>query len=625
MPLVADASSDIFSAPAEPSIDTAKLEKDFRSYPTKILSVLIERGDLPKLHKAAGVKSANAFGDMPIDDQAAAYVKFVEQGGKPVDGLPADYNAWVASQEREIEVRRLQSDRVVRQANGKPFKTEAGAKQMQERFDLQGTHEIVAVDGGFELRQLSPSAQAEIRRKAEGRESYTEAQSAVAAEMGIGQTADGEWDATDEQFDEMERRTQARMRGDSAPQPAQPQTAPRRRQTARATDQRIDDFGEKIGGARKDVWSGFKDGLNAVKNADIASEPFSKIWPVPDYQKLIDDGMSAEAVATIRAMRDEIPVKPRASWKVKRWAQQVQALRDFANDVLNGTYTLQQIKDMAGSKAVLGKVFGRIDLYQAVGHGQSLQGVNLAFHHYTIYKGKENVSLWVVEQDVKATAWSNWPRELATGETKEAAIAAFKKKLATLDINTPDKKETSFEIYSRRGEKGYWIGKKVGRNPIFLEGPFDSVKEARAYKDANNAKLVDKLEQAKQIPNERRETNEPRVGVDMRNGQDVTPQMFGDTFGFRGVEFGNWVEQGKRQQDLNEAFDALMDMAAILNVPPRALSLNGELGIAFGARGKGGKNSAKAHYEPGFVAINLTKKEGAGSLGHEWWHALDWI
>ena len=102
-----------------------------------------------------------------------------------MDGLPADYNAWVASQERESEVRRLQSDRVVRQANGKPFKTEAGAKQIQERFDLQGTHEIVAVDGGFELRQLSPSAQAEIRRKAEGRESYTEAQSAVAAEMGI--------------------------------------------------------------------------------------------------------------------------------------------------------------------------------------------------------------------------------------------------------------------------------------------------------------------------------------------------------------------------------------------------------------------------------------------------------
>lgn len=386
---------------------------------------------------------------------------------------------------------------------------------------------------------------------------------------------------------------------------------------------KIEDFGEKIGGARKDVWAGFKDDLNAVKDEDIATEPFSKIWPAPDYQKLIDGGMSAEAVATIRALRDEVPAKPRASWKVSRWAEQVKTLREFANDVLNGTVTLQQMKSVAGANSVLGKVFGRIDLYQAVGHEKSLQGVNLLFHHYTLYKGQENVSLWAVEQDAKATAWSNWPRELATGKTKEDAVAAFKKKYATLDINKPASKEVSFEIYSRRNEKGYWIGKKVGRNPIFLEGPFANIKEARAFKDANHAKLVEKLAKAKEIPNERRESNEPRVGVDMRNGQDVTPQMFGETFGFKGVEFGNYVEQNKRQKDLNEAFDALMDMAAILNLPPKALSLNGELGLAFGARGKGGKNAAKAHYELDFVAINMTKRDGAGSLGHEWWHALD--
>ncbi|EMD2978146.1 hypothetical protein VQ246_004933, partial [Salmonella enterica] len=38
---------------------------------------------------------------------------------------------------------------------------------------------------------------------------------------------------------------------------------------------------------------------------------------------------------------------------------------------------------------------------------------------------------------------------------------------------------------------------------------------------------------------------------------------------------------------------------------------------------KGGKNAAAAHYEPGQVAINLTKSNGAGSLAHEWFHALD--
>lgn len=90
-----------------------------------------------------------------------------------------------------------------------------------------------------------------------------------------------------------------------------------------------------------------------------------------------------------------------------------------------------------------------------------------------------------------------------------------------------------------------------------------------------------------------------------------------------GVEFGNYVEQDKRQLDLNEAYDALMDLADVINVPPKALSLNGQLGLAFGARGKGGKNAPKAHYEPFYTAINLTKSQGAGSLAHEWMHAVD--
>lgn len=58
-------------------------------------------------------------------------------------------------------------------------------------------------------------------------------------------------------------------------------------------------------------------------------------------------------------------------------------------------------------------------------------------------------------------------------------------------------------------------------------------------------------------------------------------------------------------------------------MPPKALSLNGELGLAFGARGRGGKDSGAAHYEPASVVINLTKKQGSGSLAHEWFHALD--
>lgn len=385
----------------------------------------------------------------------------------------------------------------------------------------------------------------------------------------------------------------------------------------------IGDFGQKIGGAKKDTWTGFKDDLSAVKDDEIAGRKLSEIWPAPDYQKLIDDGMDVHSVAIIRSLRDEIPAKPRNAYKLSRWADQVQTLRALATNIMNGKDTGPSIAGFLerGNGPSKG-IAGRADLYMAVGHDKSLEGIRLAHRHYSLYRGRENVNLWVAERDSGATAFSNWPQELATGDTKEDAIAAFKARYAELDSVAAVKK-ASFDIITETGKKGFFIGKKIGRNIATLAGPFDTVQEARAYRQSNLAALDEKLAKYKEIPKDRRDTNEPRVGEDMRNGQDVTPEMFAEAFGFKGVEFGNWVEQKRRQKDLNDAYDALMDMAAIMGVPAKAISLNGELGLAFGARGSGGVNPAAAHYESDKIVINLTKREGAGSLGHEWWHAVD--
>jgi hypothetical protein len=112
-----------------------------------------------------------------------------------------------------------------------------------------------------------------------------------------------------------------------------------------------------------------------------------------------------------------------------------------------------------------------------------------------------------------------------------------------------------------------------------------------------------------------------REGVKRRDG-DVAGEDFQREFGLRGVEFGNWNNQVERQGLMNDAFDALMDLADVLGVPPKAIGLNGDLALAFGARGHG-LNSARAHYEMGRAVINLTKERGAGSLAHEWFHAMD--
>ncbi|MBN1156719.1 hypothetical protein JXA85_03825, partial [Candidatus Woesearchaeota archaeon] len=113
-----------------------------------------------------------------------------------------------------------------------------------------------------------------------------------------------------------------------------------------------------------------------------------------------------------------------------------------------------------------------------------------------------------------------------------------------------------------------------------------------------------------------------RTGPEYQKG-NVSVDMFADIFGFTGGEFGNWVPQDERQKILNMAYNGLMDLATVLNLPPKALSLNGKLSIAFGARGHGGKVSAAAHYEPDRAVFNLTRIKGAGAVAHEWFHAID--
>ena len=393
---------------------------------------------------------------------------------------------------------------------------------------------------------------------------------------------------------------------------------------------KIEDFGETLHGARKHYAQAYKDQIAASESVDMAVEPLSKSWPEPDYQKLLDDGVDPWVVAFVRVNRDAVPTKPKKGWKLQGWAAGANALRDSAHKALRGEYTVEQMKEQLAKdrfNRLSQKISGVIDLYIAVGHEKSLKGIDFSLSHYSLHGGVKYSpakAIWAVSRESKSTAFGNWPTELAIGDTREEAIAAFKAKYATMDAPAAKKAEVKFTIYSRTTDdpRKFYIGKKVGKTYFDLKS-FATSKEARDFLEGNHDELVRLLANNKEIPPERRETNDPRVGVDHRSGADVTSEQFSETFGFRGVQFGNYVEGPRRQQDLNNAYDALMDLAGVIGVPPKALSLNGELGLAFGARGKGGARPAAAHYESDTVVINLTKGAGAGSLAHEWWHSVD--
>ena len=92
-------------------------------------------------------------------------------------------------------------------------------------------------------------------------------------------------------------------------------------------------------------------------------------------------------------------------------------------------------------------------------------------------------------------------------------------------------------------------------------------------------------------------------------------------FNLKGFEFGNWLSNQDRVDYAVACEGALRDLAKI--VGSKNIGMGSLVGIAFGARGRGG--SAAAHYEPATNMINLTKMRGAGTLAHEYGHAIDYI
>lgn len=240
---------------------------------------------------------------------------------------------------------------------------------------------------------------------------------------------------------------------------------------------------------------------------------------------------------------------------------------------------------------------------------------NIPYEHSFIdlekqFKSEEEAKAFIAEgyEQLSREAIGRW-RELKgvvqAGEKKEAfSIQEWKSR---------ESGEKTWRIYPSEAAERMMTGYSVKNNT------FATKEEAVKRKTELIGLYEEYLRKRKEIVYFTPPEGE-RQGEDYRHGRDITPQVFQDTFGFRGVQFGNWTNERDRQKALNEAYDGFMDLSKMIGLEPRALSLGGELGLAFGARGGG---SASAHYEPQEVVINLTKTRGSGSLAHEWWHAFD--
>jgi hypothetical protein len=363
--------------------------------------------------------------------------------------------------------------------------------------------------------------------------------------------------------------------------------------TTNRVNNKIQDFGQKIGGARKDLAKEAADfaailaGLSVDRLKELS---LSKLVKFEQLQRLAASGaISAPAACAAFALWRSIPARPSLSWRVGKWAVQTATVLAEISAIIDGAEITEKVQRLAEYRVLM-----------AAGYPST----PFAFGRYGVeYYMTVNSSLCVV---------AGGRYKLRTSDPREAADYIRK---AVADDAAQRAEGATFELY-RCGSVFYAAPK--GKNKIRVK-EWANRDDARAGME-NVEELRHLWDAIRNTPALRRTTNRPRIGADYRNGQDTTPETFAAAFPFRGVEFGNWLTQMDRLVRLNETFDALRDLCALCGLTADAVTLKSWLAMAFGSRGIPG---AAAHFEHDHRVINLTKEHGAGSLAHEWFHALD--
>lgn len=383
--------------------------------------------------------------------------------------------------------------------------------------------------------------------------------------------------------------------------------------TTSKSNEKIEDVGEKIGGARKDEYAKQAEKYSKkYSDFHLATIKLSESLPPLNYELLKEGGVSEDALGLIAYFRSEIKRRPRRNGsRLRQWVEGVKALRELTNKIIEGGEGRDTAINSIDRNPSIGAT---IEMYKALDFINDPE-----VRKYTIFKSKatDGTTLFVPRKNGSSFRF-NW------GETIEEAIAFVKTQIE----QTANKKASKTDQSDFKDNIGVFTqgakimtGYKKGSRWVEFE-VFEDIKTAReAVK--NPEKLEAYIKTLQEIISFdkntfRKQTNDAPARKYRRG--DVSAEEFMNTFGFRGVEFGNWVNQKERQDRLNFAYDSFKDLANVLNVPDISLSLNGELGFAFGSRGRAG---AMAHYEPDKVVINLTKKNGSGTIAHEWFHALD--
>ena len=114
-----------------------------------------------------------------------------------------------------------------------------------------------------------------------------------------------------------------------------------------------EDFGEKIGGAKKDLWKDrglYTDDLDGMNERE--AEKYVKkdnVWKKPDYQAMLDEGIPLGVVFFMKKARDSLNASPQYPYRdntpekrLDRQKQYIETVREL-QAVVEGVRTVEDV------------------------------------------------------------------------------------------------------------------------------------------------------------------------------------------------------------------------------------------------------------------------------------------
>lgn len=388
----------------------------------------------------------------------------------------------------------------------------------------------------------------------------------------------------------------------------------------------------------------------------------NKLWPAPDYSSLLEAGIPWQVIKTLKDIRDCYPAQAIRPYPahLKAYATSIQAGKQLADHMLN-----------------------HWSAYQGVGSGApSMEKIILVAslmikHDHPYIEHEQYPPSWL-ELEATENEQAEIKKFLIVSDVqKELAMEAIESLKSYMRLEgARGMASDAFRTYSRARKHSFRLDRVLDQRPYYRahqELTLMGLKKAPRTGDLSpqglescygifrrlkikSRTVLPAVEKSTETPTDTGTTKKPRrpirlsaeeakeaIANSVRSANQSLEKLVEMGIA-RGVQIGEWVTQKERPALVAATTQAFESLAEANAIPQPLLGLgrpltseqqqesrdNGlisdaykpgsALGIALGARGS---SKAAAHYEPGLHVINLTRFNGAGSLAHEWGHALD--